>query len=204
MLIVGKYQNQNRKKSGCLKPVIIFFLILIVFGGLNGGGSKDSNTSEINDATKKPKTTATATKTPKVTKTPKPTNTATPTPTLKPTKKLANAEDVKDMLYDMLSEKYSYVEIDIIDTGFNICISTDNIGTAAYYTQTLQSKDLLEEWDIMCDSLAANCKDIQKFIENEGLDVETVMLFLVNDQDPSLALVSVVNGFVIQNSVTRK
>lgn len=190
-------------KGGCLIPIVILIVLLLI----GGGGSKDrDSSSKSNKATAKP--TATATKTPKptATKTPKPKATATKAPvaTKETSKEPVDKETVKEKIIDRLSEHYSYVNVEIIDDGFSISISTDNIGQAAYYAQTLQSEELLKEWDIMCDSLAANCKEIQEFIENEGLDIETVMLFLANDQDHSLALVSVINGYIVQNSVTRK
>lgn len=86
--VIEVVEVEEKSRGGCLKPILIFFLIVIALAAIS------PNRSNSNSSSSKPNKTVTATpthqptNTPKPTRTPQPTKTPIPTatPTPKPTK----------------------------------------------------------------------------------------------------------------------
>lgn len=187
----------EKKKKGCGYYIFILLLIIIIAGVLGGNSDSDSQAPQPT-ATDKVSTTQTGNVASALTAMP------TATSTAKPTQTPATKAEVKSMLEANLSDAYSYSKVDITDTGFNIMISTENIGQAAYYASLSQDEAILKEWNTMCAGLVNKCLEYKEFVESQGLKNQLVMLTLVNDENTDLALVSIINGAIVHNEVVKK
>ena len=183
-------KEQPQKKSGCLSKFFIGLLIFFFISGFLPGGKNDTNTTDPGVTTK-----ATEKATARATKTPRPT--ATPKPTHAPVSK----EDMKSMIEKMFANGYSYCKVEILDEGFGIAVSTENIGQAAYYANVTKDEAILKEWDIMTNNMVYKCIQVQEYVESYGLENQLIMFSLVNDENTNLSLVSIINGAIIHNAV---
>ncbi len=146
------------------------------------------------------------------TSTPEPT--ATPEPSLEPTPS-QDATDSTDSNSDALSlsteeiaqlceltvkDNYDNYKIDTTDDSITLNVWSDSIAVGTVYAKA-GNEDALAAWNKVVNSHVSLCDSLTDLCSTCGRDDVTVMVNVLNDQDLSKTLLTVVNGITIYDAV---
>lgn len=187
-----------KKPNGCLVAIIVVVLLFIIWP-----------TSKDTDKEPEPTATPVATEAP----TPEPTEEPTPAPTEEPAEEAPESAepvsmaDIKPLLEVALKNSFDNYTIDLEtieseDDAINISIWNDGLAGGAVLAAA-GNTEAIDGWNNTRQNIIDMCDSSIQLAEAAGKDDAIIIFNVLNDNDTSKVLLSVVNGAVLYDCVNQ-
>lgn len=196
-----------KKNSGCclskISKVAFYFFAFLIVIGLFAGDDKNDTTEQTSTQTKAVVAsvvpTKAATQTPNIT----PATSQTPVATKAPIKK-SDIDSIAETFKGYFVKTFDICKVEGDEEGFIIQIGMTGFAKTLKPLKATGVGSDYAEWAEMRDSLTAVVEQMVKIAESNGMDDPMVMLSLVNDEDTNMTLLTIVNGYVVYDSMAEK
>lgn len=207
LIIAGILFMPIKQVAEKIKPPvnIILAVVLLIVGVM---------TSPVHPASDASGSSAEATSSSEVETESTPEPTATPAPSLEPTQSQdttdstdsdsesvsLSTEEIAQLCELTIKDNYDNYKIDTTDDSITLNVWSDNIAVGTVYAKA-GNEDALTAWNKVVDGHVSLCNSLVDLCDTCGRDDVTVMVNVLNDQDLSKTLLTVVNGITIYDAV---
>lgn len=202
----GQEQEKEEKPMGCLIVILVVILLMAIAGG--NGSEQDTPASPA--ASSEPSASPTPAPTPEPVAS-EPAPTVEPTPDASAAPDPAASSEASELLsFDLvlsvldLSAQNTYGDTYTLEgdeDGVTLSIWTDGLALGAAFAAQ-GNEEMLANWKELRDSMIQLCTSVQESIAEMGYSDTPVMVNVLNDQDKSKTLLSILNGVVIYDCTT--
>lgn len=203
---MGKNKKKKKKPMGCLIVVLVVILLMAIAGG--NGSEQDTPASPA--ASSEPSASPTPAPTPEPVAS-ESAPTVEPTPDASAAPDPAASSEASELLsFDLvlsvldLSAQNTYGDTYTLEgdeDGVTLSIWTDGLALGAAFAAQ-GNEEMLANWKELRDSMIQLCTSVQESIAEMGYSDTPVMVNVLNDQDKSKTLLSILNGVVIYDCAT--
>ena len=204
LIIAGILFMPIKQVTEKIKPPvnIILAVVLLVVGVMTSPVRPASDTS-VSSSEASSSSEVEATPTPEPTATPEPSPEPTPSPdaTNSDSESISlSTEEIAQLCELTVKDNYDNYKIDTTDDSITLNVWSDNIAVGTVYAKA-GNEDALAAWNKVVNGHVSLCNSLTELCSSCGRDDVTVMVNVLNDQDLSKTLLTVVNGITIYNAV---